>query len=1105
MIEDEEQPQLLNTIGEYPTEEVGTIEEDIYVIGVESLNGKAGDLTLKSINGEDLVGTGNIALATAAQMQAETQAREQADAAETLARQQADQALQNTKQDNLTTAQLAAVNSGIDSTKVGQIATNATNITSLQNTKQDNLTQTQLNAVNSGIDQSKVAQIETNRQNIATNAGDIDTIESKIPGAATSTNQLTDKNYVDNAIATNTADYISDNGQPFQSLADLEAYSGPLTNNDYAFVVSTDSAGNLLYTRYKYNSTAEQWAEEYTIANPTFTSTQWAAIDSGVTATDVAQIGTNKSDITGLQNSKQDNLSSTQLDAVNSGIDATKVTQIATNTGDIATLQSGKQDKLVAGTNIQIAADGKTISATDTIYTAGSGLNLAGTEFSVDTATIQPKLTAGSNITITGNEISATDTTYTAGAGLTLTGTEFSVNDPAPSGFWTGNATESGTGTSITLNNALATTPKDLGLDGNTEQISYTGKNLFSVSFQSSGTIQPSDDNAYTLTKPTTRTARFDFPTALPAGTYTLSMEVETLSNTSGLRISPQPTGQGITPIADITTTGSVSRTITVPSGVAMASLYWYIPNNDDDGATISVKNVQLELSSTASAYEPYVGGVASPNPSYPQDINVVTGRQVVRVSGKNLWGGFTNSFSSSPYGISYITNPDGTIDVSSGTVDGGTSYSMGSNNARDNKILVVLPAGSYTISGSVGNIGVSVIKSENGAGIADSTNGAKASFVLSQETSVFVRVQILNGVNVSATTIRPMLEKGVTASDYEPFKGGTYEINLGKNILPIDSASRTSNDVTSTGYPATGKAVLNGTASSAAAQALYLDRIIQIKSGVTYTLSANNPVADSNVKLRLYAGGTSYPYEVSLSTVNASTTFTADADYMVRPQWRVASGASLTDFEFYPQLELGSTATTFAPYFTPLELCKIGTYQDYIYKSNGNWYKHVEVEKVVLDGSNDENWSIANTGTVNFYYRTDQNIAPGALLVSNGLISNYESYGEINNSNTKSGVAIDGAYRVRLRYGTEMSVASWQSQLGTTNMIVYYLLATPTDTQITNAGLVAQLEALASAKLATGQNTIISSTPRPNLDAILTIDVFENNWNGLSQAMLGA
>lgn len=93
------------------------------------------------------------------------------------------------------------------------------------------------------------------------------------------------------------------------------------------------------------------------------------------------------------------------------------------------TLLDAKQDKLIAGSNIQIAADGKTISATDTTYTAGSGLNLSGTEFSVDTTTIQEKLTAGTNVQISNqNVISATDTTYTAGTGLNLTGTEFSVD-----------------------------------------------------------------------------------------------------------------------------------------------------------------------------------------------------------------------------------------------------------------------------------------------------------------------------------------------------------------------------------------------------------------------------------------------------------------------------------------------------------------------------------------------------------------------------------------------------------------------------------------------------------------------------------------------------
>lgn len=89
-----------------------------------------------------------------------------------------------------------------------------------------------------------------------------------------------------------------------------------------------------------------------------------------------------------------------------------------------------KQDTLIAGSNIQIASDGKTISATDTTYTAGSGLDLTGTEFSVDTTTIQEKLTAGTNVQISNqNVISATDTTYTAGNGLTLSGTEFSADN----------------------------------------------------------------------------------------------------------------------------------------------------------------------------------------------------------------------------------------------------------------------------------------------------------------------------------------------------------------------------------------------------------------------------------------------------------------------------------------------------------------------------------------------------------------------------------------------------------------------------------------------------------------------------------------------------
>lgn len=98
----------------------------------------------------------------------------------------------------------------------------------------------------------------------------------------------------------------------------------------------------------------------------------------------------------------------------------------------VDTLLGAKQNTLVAGTNIQIAADGVTISATDTTYSAGTGLDLNGTTFSVDTTAIQERLTAGSNIQINDNTISATDTTYSdfVGATSSVAGTHGLV--PAP-------------------------------------------------------------------------------------------------------------------------------------------------------------------------------------------------------------------------------------------------------------------------------------------------------------------------------------------------------------------------------------------------------------------------------------------------------------------------------------------------------------------------------------------------------------------------------------------------------------------------------------------------------------------------------------------------
>lgn len=108
--------------------------------------------------------------------------------------------------------------------------------------------------------------------------GEINSIEEKIPSQASAQNQLADKNFVNSSIATNTANFLG----TYTSLADIEAIPNP-TNNDYAFLETTDSAGNTLYDRYKYSAEGDEWLFEYELNNSGFTAEQWATINSGLT------------------------------------------------------------------------------------------------------------------------------------------------------------------------------------------------------------------------------------------------------------------------------------------------------------------------------------------------------------------------------------------------------------------------------------------------------------------------------------------------------------------------------------------------------------------------------------------------------------------------------------------------------------------------------------------------------------------------------------------------------------------------------------------------------------------------------------------------------
>lgn len=222
------------------------------------------------------------------------------------------------------------------------------------NSKQSALSTIQLEAVNSGITQSLVSQITTN-------LASINSINSKIPTQASSTNQLADKDFVNSSLNSITAFYITStaDGDPFATKSALTGattyYSGGQvtspTRNDYAIVLQDETKDNAT-TRYIYYN---QWEYQYTVNETSLTAAQLAAINSGITSALVAQITTNSTNISNKAEQSSLNTTNQNLTNLTARVDdaeediANNMADIATNTqsistieGNIANLQSNK-------------------------------------------------------------------------------------------------------------------------------------------------------------------------------------------------------------------------------------------------------------------------------------------------------------------------------------------------------------------------------------------------------------------------------------------------------------------------------------------------------------------------------------------------------------------------------------------------------------------------------------------------------------------------------------------------------------------------------------------------------------------------------------------
>lgn len=558
------------------------------------------------------------------------------------------------------------------------------------------------------------------------------------------------------------------------------------------------------------------------------------------------------------------------------------------------------------------------------------------------------------------------------------------------------------TGKNIQIQNSPKDAPlADFKLYGDTCQQTYTGKNIVDINFADSTsngvTKTLNADGSITLNGHTTSGNNFEIAPAVDfeiGKTYTIHIEVLSgsfvpyNSNKDWAVTFVYAEDGGTTLQANVTENGATASYTPTSQMKSFNVRLWFAFNSSTTSDMAIFNNftfrAQIEKGSTATSYEPYVGGTPSPNPDYPQDIRVVTGENVVKVTGKNILKPSEN-LQASRQGLTNVVNDDGSI-ITSGK-----------------------PTANW------------------------------------------------NSVVYPIVDITDMLEDGETYTI-------SQKVKTNKLYLQVNARNKNTGNVQ---YIAL---------DNATSKSFTVD-----KSSYTYSYLIQSPLI---------------------------TTW-GDDTLTITNYYQLEKSSQATDFEPYQEqtytLNLGS-----------IELCGLGDngeggylYKDSIYRNlgDGKWYVHKDVGKIMLDES--KTYSSLDDGPngIKRFKFTDSSIRniPNYSL---GVISDiwkgavYGS-GEISefHPNTIAMLSSNNIFAITTD-STTYTVDDFKTLLNTNPATVYYALATPSDTIITDQTLIEQLESISNASLQNGTNTITNIAIAPNLAGDMEISYY-TKWQDTFPATL--
>jgi len=303
-----------------------------------------------------------------------------------------------------------------------------------------------------------------------------------------------------------------------------------------------------------------------------------------------------------------------------------------------------------------------------------------------------------------------------------------------------------------------------------------------------------------------------------------------------------------------------------------------------------------------------------TPTPSSPVPIQSVTGEQKIELNNKNYFE-ISDEGVTSGTGITMKRNNDGSYTFNGTATGGGVFFRLQSPNLPTNHTL------SFT-SNKINSTAYVRTRNKN-ASLVDDLRITDLSKSISTNTEIkYTEISFADGTVVDDLTIYAQLEKGNTRTSYVPHKYNEYVINLGKQLFDKDNA----NIIDAYTNLTTGVIL-----SSNNDKTIYIPcrpnttyTVSRIK-GVRFRVGFTNELPANNVVCNPYIGNKNTETEITITSINTSK-------YIVVNYYTGSETMTPEQILNTLQIEVGTKATSYSSYFTPIELDD----EDSIKKSTG-------------------------------------------------------------------------------------------------------------------------------------------------------------------------